>query len=257
MGYLFPKQYCAVNVWKAGAALAFLLMFSFAACAQGPVIFEEDFENDLGGFVIDNSGGGLWHLSASCQVPEPGHTQGAALYYGQDSGCDYNNDNETNQGVVKSPQIDLTSYASGEILLSFKYFLETETYSSERDIASVEISKNSGPYVIIAHKYSRPNSVPLINGTAAWTECIVVLSDYAGSTVRLRFGFETVDQYHNEPYDGFFVDDIIIYGPPCNYTIAGDANKDCVVNLVDLAAMAENWLLNCYLTPGDPGCVPK
>jgi hypothetical protein len=26
---------------------------------------------------------------------------------------------------------------------------------------------------------------------------------------------------------------------------------------VDIAALAQNWLLNCYLTPEDPGCVPE
>ena len=98
--------------------------------------------------------------------------------------------------------------------------------------------------------------------TTGWTECAVDLSGYAGSIIQLRFGFNTVD-YRNNRFGGFYVDDIIIYGPACEYTIAGDTNHDCVVDMVDLAtmvdlaAMAENWLLNCHLTPLDPGCVQE
>jgi hypothetical protein len=234
------------------------LLVSSLAVAQAPIVFQEDFEYGQGGFEFDNNfgnGDGLWHISASCRVPDPGHTQDGALYYGRDGGCDYNN-GETNQGVALSPTIDLTGYISGPIELHFMYFLDTENYSAERDIASVEVSKNGGGFVTVAHKYTRPDSVLLTNNTTAWTECIVDLTAYAGSTIQLRFGLDTYDPFQND-YEGFFVDDVIVYGPPCPYTIVGDSNGDCVVNLVDIAALAQNWLLNCYLTPEDPGCVPE
>lgn len=59
----------------------------------------------------------------------------------------------------------------------------------------------------------------------------------------------------------------------CGYAAAGDFNDDCMVELSDfgllaidwqtaydpndLADMANNWLLDCKVTPGDPACVPK
>lgn len=42
----------------------------------------------------------------------------------------------------------------------------------------------------------------------------------------------------------------------CYYTIVGDLNGDCKVNLEDFALMAQNWLLNCTQTPDDPACLP-
>lgn len=43
----------------------------------------------------------------------------------------------------------------------------------------------------------------------------------------------------------------------CPYQLAGDLNEDCRVNLVDLAIMAQNWLVDCNLTPENPACLPK
>jgi hypothetical protein len=274
---LFLKRYCPVGARKAGIILTLLLVSSLGVCAQSTVVFQEDFENGLGGFVIDNAYGigyGLWHLSNSCKVSLPGHTQGAALRYGQDDFCDYDI-GRANRGVVESPSIDLTRYASGPIELRFKYYLEVEwnncRWSGEADLATVEISSDGMSYVKIAKNidFADPEVdcweaglVYLAPQTTNWTLYTIDLSDYAGSSIRLRFGFNTADNSQNR-YDGFFVDDIIIYGPACNYTIAGDTNHDCVVNMVDFAtmvdlvAMAENWLLNCHLTPSDPGCVPE
>ncbi len=260
---MFLKRYCPSVAWKAGIILAFLWVSSLAVCAQSTVIFQEDFENGLGGFIIDNSykiGHGLWHLSTSCEV-----NGGKALYYGQDNTCNYDI-GIANRGVVESPPIDLTRYASGPIKLRFKYYLEVEPafcgyYSSgDLDLATVEISADEGYYVTLARNCWAPGLIDL-GATASWTLSQPIdLSDYAGSIIQLRFGFNTVD-YKNNGFKGFFVDDIIIDGPPCEFEIDGDANYDCVVNMLDLAAMgeswlmmAENWLLNCYLTPDDPGC---
>ena len=199
-------------------------------------------------------------MSASCEVLLSGHTPDGALRYGRENDCDnYKTGTDANQGVVKSPYIDLTHFSTGAIELRFKYFLETEGINNtwKPDQASVEISMDRGPYTVIAHNYSSFNPLVVLTcPTTSWTECIIDLSAYAGSSVQLRFGFNTNDGVENEE-KGFFVDDIVVYGPPCEFVIAGDSNGDCVVNLVDFAAMAENWLLNCHLTPSDPGCVPE
>jgi hypothetical protein len=42
-----------------------------------------------------------------------------------------------------------------------------------------------------------------------------------------------------------------------DYIITGDLNDDCQVDVLDIALLAENWLLNCDLTPSDPACVTK
>ena len=269
---MFLGQNCTFGAWKARVISAFLLMSSFLVCAQSTVVFQEDFEDGLGGFTIDNSygiGHGLWHLSTSCKVPLAGHTQGAALYYGQDDSCDYDI-GRANRGVVTLPTVDLTNYAAGAVELRFKYYLETELincrseldpeYGVDVDLATVEISANGLSYVRIARNCWDSGLTVLSSRTTGWTECVIDLSDYAGSTIQLRFGFNTVDMLQNY-YTGFFVDDIIVYGPACEYSIAGDSNHDCVVDMRDWASMedfnalVENWLLNCYQTPLDPRCV--
>lgn len=42
----------------------------------------------------------------------------------------------------------------------------------------------------------------------------------------------------------------------CDYSIIGDLNLDCKVDLRDFALMAMNWLLDCKQTPQNSGCIP-
>jgi hypothetical protein len=270
---IIRKQCYRIGLSKTGVFFTFLFALSLFAHAGSTVVFEEDFENGLGSFLIDNSfgrGNGLWHFSDSCAVPLAGHTQGGALYYGQAGVCNYDI-GVANGGVVESRPINLTRYASGPIELRFNYFLETEIlncrseidpdYGVDVDLATVEISEDGQNYTVIARNCWRSGVTLLASRTPNWTESVVDLSDYAGSIIQLRFRFDTVDRLQNY-YKGFFVDDIVVYGPPCEFTIAGDINRDCVVDMVDFATMedfavlAENWLLNCYYTPSEPGCVP-
>jgi hypothetical protein len=58
-----------------------------------------------------------------------------------------------------------------------------------------------------------------------------------------------------DPYD-IIVDDIKVETAPCMYDLAGDVNSDCKVDIVDLAFIADIWLVDCELTPGDPACKP-
>jgi probable HAF family extracellular repeat protein len=50
---------------------------------------------------------------------------------------------------------------------------------------------------------------------------------------------------------------LLVPKPPCLYTLAGDLNDDCTVDLADFAVMAANWLVDCGAVPTDPACVPK
>jgi hypothetical protein len=45
--------------------------------------------------------------------------------------------------------------------------------------------------------------------------------------------------------------------PPCTFNLAGDLNDDCIVNFIDFAVMANNWLVDCIENPDNPDCVPK
>jgi len=41
----------------------------------------------------------------------------------------------------------------------------------------------------------------------------------------------------------------------CRYSLPGDLNNDCKVNLLDLSIMADNWIIDCNQLPLDPACV--
>ncbi len=56
---------------------------------------------------------------------------------------------------------------------------------------------------------------------------------------------------------GFRTDDkdgLELVSGTCPAALMGDVNKDCVVNLMDFAEMAANWLLDCYQIPNHPSC---
>ena len=44
--------------------------------------------------------------------------------------------------------------------------------------------------------------------------------------------------------------------PFCVYNPIGDLNHDCKVDFIDFAMMAENWLVDCSVTTGEPACLP-
>lgn len=46
------------------------------------------------------------------------------------------------------------------------------------------------------------------------------------------------------------------YEGPCLFRTAGDINDDCVVDFLDFAVTASNWLVDCTSIPVDPACVP-
>ncbi len=43
----------------------------------------------------------------------------------------------------------------------------------------------------------------------------------------------------------------------CSYRLVGDLNGDCQVNLLDLAMMAQHWLINCKTDPANAACLPE
>ena len=45
--------------------------------------------------------------------------------------------------------------------------------------------------------------------------------------------------------------------PPCTYILEGDLNHDCIVDFVDFARVADNWLIDCIADPCNPSCVPE
>jgi hypothetical protein len=186
---------------------------SISAAGSGPTEYlHVDFESGLQGFTIDNTYGssnGLWHASTGRGL-NPGHSATHSLYYGQhegpDGGGDYNVTNFANGGVVVSAPFGLPSGA-GPLTLSFNYLIAVES-GITYDQAYVEISTNNGAsYQAVASKNLLGG---LTNATGGlWVSNTVSLASYAGSTIRLRFRFDTVDSISNST-EGWYLDDIVI-----------------------------------------------
>lgn len=43
----------------------------------------------------------------------------------------------------------------------------------------------------------------------------------------------------------------------CPYDIVGDLNNDCRVDLLDIALVTQNWLVDCNLAPDNAACLPR
>lgn len=173
------------------------------------VIYEIDFESGPGGWTINNNFGdanGLWHLTVLCEstLPDQNHTAPTSLYYGLDISCDY--DANQTEGVVTSPTISLAE-VNAPIELSFKYFLGTEGLAPSYDVATVEISENGGLFNTVASNSDHSLTDP----SGGWLPAVIDISSMAGSDIKVRFTFRTVDPFFNA-YPGFYVDDINVAG---------------------------------------------
>ncbi len=193
---------------------------------SGVTLLDEDFEEGLNGFTIDNSGApsaGLWHLSTGRGL-QPGHSAEFSLYFGTGEGPDGggNFDVGHTAGRVTSPVIDLTSVVDPK--LTFSYVLETEGAPAFFDRAVVLVSQDDGPFVPLAS-----NVLELIDPTTGWTEATLDLSLFAGSEIQIRFDFDTVDSVANG-FEGWYVDDVRVFG-------AGDPDVD--EYLIDLTGKAD------------------
>jgi len=49
---------------------------------------------------------------------------------------------------------------------------------------------------------------------------------------------------------------ILYWQNACLYILAGDLNRDCKIDLADLAIMASNWMIDCIADPTNSSCIP-
>src|SRR5690606_3706641 len=86
----------------------------------------EDFESGAGAFTTT----GLWHLTDSSSCASPGYASAThAMYYGQDSSCDY----ATGAATAGSLTSSLITGINSNSVLSFQYFRQVESYTGSYD----------------------------------------------------------------------------------------------------------------------------
>jgi tetratricopeptide (TPR) repeat protein len=166
--------------------------------------FDEDFEVSAGAWFTS----GLWHLARSSSCASPGYASpDSAMYYGQDTDCDYATGSRTSGDLI-SPEI---SGITSESTLSFSYLREVENEPA------FEVDKTTVAAQIVGtttwtNLWSRSSTDP---SQASWTTSgAISLAAFAGETIRFRFRFDSDDDFANR-FTGWLIDDVAVTGTGC------------------------------------------
>ncbi len=196
------------NVWTTGVLDDDVFVAKLNSLGIGPssTVFSENFDSGLGGFVIDNtfgSGGGLWHLSTGRQLDgDPNHSPPNSLYYGQlegDFGGGTYDTGTANGGVVTSPPISLPP--SDALELTFNSLINVEPGFEVLEVIADGVTQSV--------LFSTSNGTLPSDTSDTWKTYVADLTSFAGSTIQLRFTFDTLDSIAND-YEGWYIDDITI-----------------------------------------------
>ncbi|MEM9293527.1 MAG: M36 family metallopeptidase, partial [Acidobacteriota bacterium] len=164
----------------------------------------EDFEGSTSGW----SATGLWHQVTNSACASPGYSSATnAFYFGQDSSCNYDTGAATAGNLISPPITGIESSST----LTFDYYRVVESFSGNFDRTEVAISSDDGASWTNVWTRSSADA-----STASWQSSgAISLSAYAGSTIRVRFRFDSGDGVGNN-FTGWFVDDVVVTGSsPC------------------------------------------
>jgi hypothetical protein len=271
-GVVFFRQYALAS----GAPVGSLIYDSTESAVAGRevVVYLADFESGAQGFTVENAPpadyiSGLWHLSTGRGL-QPGHSANTSFYYGQSEGPNgggtYSQDVMTpSTGTITSPLIALPAGGPFPLVMDFNYVLATRVPSpsspaSDEDIAAVQINAGSGwttlqRYDVVAESSKWSMSKPLD------------LTAYAGTTIQLRWLFDTVRGPAGRRPEGWYVDDIQITtqvpDAPDTFTIAVDPGQTITVAVATDAALQasvtldpeqESFTVESLESPGPLSC---
>ncbi len=162
-----------------------------------PAVFSDEFEsgNTLGWTTESYGGTDLWHLSS-----EKSFSAISSLWCGQKTGDSLNYNAGRINAAVLTPEINLK--ASTTAALSFREYFHTE---EQWDVCMVDVHHGSTWTHLRGGYGSAPSGF-----SGGWANPLIDLSPFCGSTVRIRFYFDTGDELYNV-LPGWFIDDVYIY----------------------------------------------
>ncbi len=149
-------------------------------------LFSDDMESGTNGWTP----AGLWRL-ASDAYASPTNC------WTYNNGTNYSTGGRNFAGLV-SPLIALTNADTAGASLRFKSWYETEDTGAGWDRKTVQVSTDGTHWVQMLQ----------VTGTnRQWVTHAVDLSAYAGTSIRIRFYFDTIDALQNQ-YTGWRIDDV-------------------------------------------------
>ncbi len=189
--------------------------------------------------TMENGSNGWQNSNNWDQTITENHTLGGAaswMYDVSDATTGYDNGKPTT-GDLTSPAISLPMGMAST--LSFWYLYETEGIGVHWDQRWVQLSVNGGPFVNWLQLSDDPPNFwlrsPLIDLTA-----------FTGSTVRVRFHFETLDGQWNG-YRGWFIDDFSLNNTPIGTCADSYEPNDLSVQALAINA---NSSISSQICPG-------
>jgi len=153
-------------------------------------VWFQDFEANNGGFTVSGTTSWAWGAPTS----GPGAAHSGANVWGTNLAGNYNNSED---GYITSPAIDLSAYAGQTPIVQWFQYLDSEP---NYDFASMQVSKDGGTtWTPVYGEVS--GHVEL-----TWTKHLVVLDPtYAVAGFRIRFRFRSDSSV---TYPGYYIDDV-------------------------------------------------
>lgn len=199
------------------------------------IFFYDNIEGGLNGWTSTAyTGSDLWHQS-TLEASSPTHS----WWPGIELQSDYNNGARVNSALI-SPSINLVG-GTGPIRLLF-----AESFVTERgwDYCMVDVSTDGGSsWTQLRGGYGTAPS----GDTEGWQVTALDLTPYSGSTIKLRFYFDTGDANFNN-FPGWFIDDIVIFDQGGQIT----GKKFFDVNNNSVKDLGERGVKDWYITATGP-----
>jgi hypothetical protein len=222
------------------AASTLLAAPAHAQCAT--TFFAEDFEGTAGALPAGWSTTGLWHMSQSCKTASITDqcVGGWWVYSGVDSQCNY--EAFPLKGELTSPWIDFPALAPGGGSIVLDY-CEAEMTECEVEKFRLHVDELGGGTT----SYDIRCTMTFMGGTPPYP-----LTPHAGKTVRLRWEFDAVDDFKNDPR-GILIDNIRLTayfgsGADCNQNLVPDdcdiaqgMSQDCDADLKPDECQGQSW----------------
>lgn len=166
---------------------------------------------------------GLWRIETgdTCGAGAPTLTPASRAVYNRADTCTFNTGG-TNSGTLTSPSITLNPTFES---IALKYYDHSvvEGEDPNFDFQRVQISVNGGSFQNLRVDQST-GAAPTVR---PWGERTIDLTPYRGSSIRIRFAFDTGDPNFND-FRGWYVDDVRIekFSSDCNANTIPDECED-------------------------------
>ncbi len=210
-----------------------LIITDTGPASESPITapFSDDMESGYNGWSASNN----WDQAYD---QDPNHSGEIIWNYEVNSASSGYDNGSPNTGDLTSPEIIIPD-DENTYYLRFNYLYETEGPGIHWDQRWVQLSVDSNPFTNL---YQLSNDPPNY-----WLESPVIpLANYAGSTIRVRFHFETLDATFND-FNGWYIDNFSITPvPPPTCQGSGEPND----SIEQAQGISYSITINAEICPG-------